>query len=92
MRHAKLEKGQIIYSPPGIVIDGMKIINPSAAQLIELGYKPVVFTEPPTPQEGYGVSCAWEENETEIYQVWEEVELPETEQTDGDYLLEKLGL
>jgi len=92
MIYAKLDNGQLTLAPTTVIIDGLKVINPKGEQLIELGYKPVVFTEPPTPQEGYGVSCTWEENELEIYQVWEEVELPEPEQTDGDYLLEKLGL
>lgn len=46
----------------------------------------------PEQKDGYYFTCTWNENETEIYPVWEEHLLPEPELTDGEYLLEKLGL
>ena len=45
------------------------------------GYKPVVYTDPPTePGEGYQWSETWSETESEIVQGWVLVEVPITEE------------
>jgi len=92
MIYAKISNGQLIISPEIIKEGETLILNPQHSKLLELGYKPVRFIEPPLPQDGYFFSSFFEQTENEIYQVWEEHLLPEPELTDGEYLLEKLGL
>lgn len=49
--------------------------NPSAEKLLELGYKPVTYTDPPTEfPDGQHYESAWQETSTEIVQVWNLVE------------------
>ena len=38
------------------------------------GYKPIVFTESPTAEEGYVAASYWEEKSDNIEQTWEIVE------------------
>lgn len=45
--------------------------NPSADKLMELGYKPVVYTDmPENTTEGKHYESSWTETEAEITQVW----------------------
>ena len=46
MKYAKLEDQTLIYAPRAIRWRGRTVINPSGEKLVELGYKPVRYTEP----------------------------------------------
>lgn len=75
--YAKLQKGMLISAPRTVKWHGCMVNNPSAEKLMELGYKPVVYTDMPTDAEtGKHYESSWEETETEITQVWNLVDDP----------------
>jgi hypothetical protein len=81
MRYAKLINNQLSYAPNPILVDGNWIGNPPGEVYEAEGYKPVVYTEPPTePREGYEWQESWSETDTEIVQGWELVEVPITDE------------
>ena len=88
MSYAKLIDGHISYSPNPIYIDPWWIGNPTPEMLIAEGYKPVIYTEPPTVEPGYAAVPGWTENALEIVQVWT-VE-PEPDDVDADRAMEIL--
>lgn len=68
---AKLINGIIYWAPNPIIYNGYRIGNPKPELLISLGYKPVVFTEPPDPvsETGWWMNT-WTEDEEKIAQGW----------------------
>ena len=69
--HAKLQNGMLRSAPKTVTWNGCTVNNPSADKLMELGYKPVRYTDmPETTVEGKHYESSWEETETEITQVW----------------------
>lgn len=75
--YAKLENGYLRSAPKTIVLDGRTINNPLPEELEHLGYKPVVYTNmPDNTEEGKHWESEWEEEETEIKQVWTFVDDP----------------
>ena len=69
--YAKLQNGMLRSAPKTVTWNGCTVNNPSADKLMELGYKPVVYTDMPTDAEsGKHYESSWEETETEITQVW----------------------
>lgn len=75
--YAKLQNGCIRSAPKTIVLDGKTINNPLPEELEQIGYKPVVYTDTPTEvTEGKHWESSWEEEETEIKQVWTLVDDP----------------
>lgn len=80
MRYAKLINNVPAYAPNPIKHAGLWYGNPPAEVYLAKGYKPVVYTEPPTePTEGYQWVETWSETESEIVQRWVLVEMPITE-------------
>lgn len=76
--HAKLQNGFLRSAPKMIVLGGKSINNPLPEELEQLGYKPVVYTDMPTEvTEGKHWESEWEEEETEIKQVWKLVDDPD---------------
>jgi hypothetical protein len=76
--YAKLQKGMLISAPRTVKWHGYTVNNPSGEKLVELGYKPVVYTDmPETTVEGKHYESGWTEAETEIVQTWNLVEDPE---------------
>ena len=68
--YAKLQNGMLRSAPKTVTWNGCTVNNPSADKLMELGYKPVVYTDMPTDAEsGKHYESSWEETETEITQV-----------------------
>lgn len=64
-------------APKTVTWKGCTVNNPSADKLVELGYKPVRYTDMPTENvEGKHYESTWEETETEITQVWNLVDDP----------------
>lgn len=71
MRYAKLINNSPVYAPNPILINGYYIGNPKAELLISLGYKLMVFTDPPDPISETGWWMAtWTEDEEQITQGW----------------------
>jgi hypothetical protein len=64
--------------PGYIVVEGKKIYNPSAAQLLAAGYLPIYETTP-EKKEGKMAVAKYEVSVdgTRIVQVWEYVDIPE---------------
>lgn len=81
MKYAKLINFRPSFAPNPIVIDDVRIGNPPASLLLEQGYKPVRYTEAPTPEPGYIAVPGWTETAEEIVQTWtvepEPDEIPE---------------
>lgn len=75
--YAKLQNGCIRSAPKTITLDGKTINNPLPEELEQLGYKPVLYTDMPTEvTDGKHWESSWEEEETEIKQVWTLVDNP----------------
>lgn len=75
--YAKLQNGMLRSAPKTVTWNGYTVNNPSADKLVELGYKPVRYTDMPTEViEGKHYESTWEETETEITQVWNLVDDP----------------
>lgn len=69
--YAKLQNGMLHSAPKTVTWNGCTVNNPSADKLVELGYKPVVYTDMPTDAEtGKHYESSWTETEAEITQVW----------------------
>ena len=81
MRYAKLIDSSPVYAPNPILHDGLWYGNPPGSVYEAEGYKPVVYTDPPTePGEGYQWAETWSETDTEIVQGWVLVEVPITDE------------
>ncbi len=75
MRYAKLINSYPQYAPNPILVGENWIGNPPGSVYEAEGYKPVVYTNPPTePGEGYQWVESWSETDTEIVQGWVLVE------------------
>lgn len=82
MKYAKLINGSIRYAPKTVSWNDEEgkvhtVNNPDAEKLLELGYLPVTYTDPPadTP-EGRHYESHWEQTETAIVQAWRLVDIP----------------
>lgn len=75
--YAKLQNGMLRSAPKTVTWKGCTVNNPSADKLVELGYKPVRYTDMPTENvEGKHYESTWEETEAEITQMWNLVDDP----------------
>lgn len=75
--YAKLQNGMLRSAPKTVTWNGCTVNNPSAEKLMELGYKPVVYTDMPTDAEtGKHYESSWTETEAEIIQTWNLVDDP----------------
>lgn len=70
MTYAKLINGNLALAPNPILHNGLWYGNPPAEVLEAEGYKPVRFTETPTPEPGYIAVQGWEETPEAIVQTW----------------------
>ena len=81
MKYAKLINYFPVYAPNPILHNGLWYGNPPGSVYEAEGYKPVVYSDPPTePGEGYQWSEVWSETDTEIVQGWVLVEVPITDE------------
>ena len=82
MKYAKLINNFPTFAPNPILHDGLWYGNPPGEVYTAEGYKPVVYTEPPTvePGEGYQWSETWSETAEEIVQGWVLVDVPITDE------------
>lgn len=88
MTYAKLIDGAISYAPRSVLVDGYWIGNPTPETLIDIGYKPVNFTDPPETEPGYVAVPGWYDDGDAIRQVWTVVEEPD--EVDADRAMEIL--
>lgn len=83
----KIENQVLKIAPKNIVIGDKRIINPTDETLLSQGYMPIVKTKVPEHDDKHYATMSWERRETEIVQVWEIVEIPETDEiTDTEAL------
>ena len=73
MKYAKLIDGHISWAPKIVIYNGKRVANPKPEILLALGYKPVVYTDPPDPDPGYVLVFDWIETEEQITQHWFQV-------------------
>ena len=75
--YAKLQNGILRSAPKTVQWRNCTVNNPSIDKLVELGYKPLVYTDmPENTTEGKHYESSWEESDTEIIQVWNLVDDP----------------
>lgn len=75
--YAKLQNGMLHSAPKTVTWNGCTVNNPSADKLVELGYKPVVYTDmPENTKTGKHYESSWTETEAEITQMWNLVDDP----------------
>lgn len=81
MRYAKLINNYPRFAPNPIRVGDNYIGNPPADLLLELGYKPVRYTDYPAeePGEGYYWRETWTETEDSIVQGWAPEPVPKEE-------------
>ena len=71
MRYAKLINNSASYAPNPILVDGVYIGNPPGEVYEAEGYKPVVYSDPPSdPPAGYQWVESWTEDGANIVQTW----------------------
>lgn len=75
--YAKLQNGMLRSALKTVTWKGCTVNNPSADKLVELGYKPVRYTDMPENTEtGKHYESSWTETEAEIIQTWNLVDDP----------------
>lgn len=75
--YAKLQNGILRSAPKTVQWNGCTVNNPSDDKLVELGYKPVRYTDmPENTTEGKHYESGWTDTESEIIQTWNLVEDP----------------
>ncbi len=67
---AKLIDNAFTPAPRRIVRGSEQVFNPTDEMLAALGFKPVLFTEPPETPEGYYPENGWTETDGAIVQTW----------------------
>ena len=72
--YGKVENGDFVYAPNPAKHKGQIHYNPSVDVLREMGYKPVIDTPPPEPQQGKCYTSHYEEQGEQIVKVWTENE------------------
>ena len=77
MDFAKLIDGEIVFAPNPILVGENYIGNPPGSVYEDAGFKPVVYTDPPTVEPGYIAVPDWEDEGDEIVQVWSIEEEPD---------------
>ena len=77
MKYAKLIDGDLILAPNPLLVGANYIGNPPGSVYEAEGYKPVVYTDPPTVEEGYIAVPGWDEEDDEIVQTWSIEEEPD---------------
>ena len=77
---AKIENGQIKYAPRSIVLDGMRIVNPTVEQYAAQGWLPMETAEIPR-EDGKTATATYSEKDGKIVQSWTLSEAPAPEPT-----------
>lgn len=80
--YGKIVNNKLEYAYRPMLINGEWHSNPSNELLLELGYKPIEYTEMPV-KEGYYYTSSFEDEGSKILQVWTEHEIPIIEGDDN---------
>lgn len=77
-KYGKIVDGELIVMPWNTIhtVNGVGTVLNEPAALLALGYKQLVFTDPPECGEGYELSARWTEGDTTIVRTWEAVKVP----------------
>ena len=78
--YAKIENGQLKYAPRTIIINGMRIANPTPTQYAALGWLPFETTDMPL-EDGKTAIATYTEQNGKIVQSWTMVDSPTPEPT-----------
>ena len=70
--YGKLVNGELRGAPRPIRTENGDVFTNDPALLLQYGYKPIIMAEYPSDEKSYVSS--WTETETEITQVWTEVQ------------------
>ena len=91
--YAMIIQGALQSAPSLIHWHSAIVLNPAGEKLMELGYRPVRFTEPGSAPDGFRMEEHWQETNVEIIQTWEPVPIvsEQTELTAEDALEILLG-
>lgn len=74
--YAKLINGAFIAAPSKLHVGRTIVYNPSAAQYLADGWKPVIYTAEPETAPGYYAEPSWVDDGDSIVQTWTIVEEP----------------
>ena len=72
MMYAKIENGELIGAPNPLKTEESYIFTNNAAIYLANGYKPIILTD--SPSDGKSYTSSWTETESEITQVWTEIQ------------------
>ena len=93
MQYGKLVDGALKYSPHRTVIGDKWVYNPTAEQLTDMGYLPVIVSDPPETDDKHYAVCTWAEEDGHIVQSWTVEELPDLAgPEDYEQALEEMGV
>ena len=70
--YGKLVNGELRGAPRPIKTENGDVFTNDPALLLQYGYKPIILTE--YPSDGKSYIDSWAETETEITQIWTEVQ------------------
>ena len=70
MDYAKLIDHYPVYAPRRLLVGDAWVYNPAGETLIEMGYSPVILSDPPEVNEHQRLDCKWIERDGEILQLW----------------------
>ena len=85
MIYGKLVDGELRGAPNPLKTEESYIFTNNAAIYLANGYKPIILTD--SPSDGKSYTSSWTETETEIIQVWTEVQ-----QSDNDSISDSEAL
>lgn len=74
--YAKLQNNTLKRAPDKVQYNSNTIFNPPEDILLELGYLPVTYTNPPAAPANQHYEPCWQQTDTEITQAWTLVDDP----------------
>jgi len=73
--YAKLQNGTIEFPQRQMMIGDFNVENPTEEQLVEAGFKEVIFSQP-EEKKWYTPNSRYEEKDTQILQLWDYEKVP----------------
>ncbi len=93
MLYAKLINNYPSYAPRRLIIGDKWVYNPTAEQLTEMDYLPVVESDPPVTDEQHYAVPSWRIVNDEIVEEWSILEIPDyATAEDYENALEDMGV
>lgn len=85
MMYAKIENGELRGAPRPLKTENGDVFTNDPTVYLANGYKPIILTD--CPSDGRSYVSSWTETETEITQVWVEVETSDQDEISADEAL-----